>query len=493
MVQVHARIDRMKINHREPKSPEFGHPKLMVTLAAPPPEDVAERPRDLVVVLDTSGSMDARATEAPDSPTKIELARRSARALVEQLSSEDRLALVTYSGEVTVHEPLVPLTPEHRSRILSDLHGLPAHGGTDLVSGALRGLSLLAAARSSSNRTSRVMLMTDGFPTVGLQKFDAVTRAIAAKQGKTSITTIGFGAEVTSGMSDAGYDPELLTAIARSSGGSFYHAQGVDGLLRSFGLELGSLRSVAAVDVQIRIRPGAHITAKVLSDVRHTRDGEVVTIDVGSLYADERTHLIVELEMSAADKCFPRDTLAAAVEVTGVASDGNTITETRDVMFRYVSPNDADARPDTEVLEQCIRIRAAECIASAHRKAKRGAFAQAAAMMADIRRIALDLGTPAMTALAESLAKVERDVGNELRFARNQQRVHATSRGLHTERATGDSYTDGEYETATQTVVMEAIGEGIGGKRKAAAAGMNPDVRIGADPEEVRPNTPSTP
>src|SRR5690606_33278054 len=78
-------------------------------------------PRNLVFLLDVSGSM--------ESPNKLPLLKRSLETLTETLSERDRVAIVVYAGASGV---VLPATPgDRKAQILAALDRLEAGGSTN--------------------------------------------------------------------------------------------------------------------------------------------------------------------------------------------------------------------------------------------------------------------------------------------------------------------------------------------------------------------------
>lgn len=107
-------------------------------------------PRDLVVLLDTSGSM---------SGPPLDQAKRVVASLVDSLSERDRLEIIefSYRSNAYAKQP-VPATAEEKRRAIAWVMGRTAGGGTEMHSAivdALRGL------RDGAQR--QVVLVTDGY------------------------------------------------------------------------------------------------------------------------------------------------------------------------------------------------------------------------------------------------------------------------------------------------------------------------------------------
>ncbi|MCA2980341.1 MAG: VWA domain-containing protein [Myxococcaceae bacterium] len=122
----------------------------LLTLVPPVAEaGVPALARDLVVLLDTSGSM----SEQP-----LDQARRFTAALVDSLGERDTLELVEFSTAPRRFKPgPVPATPANRRAAQAWLSELRASGGTEMAEGIIEALSGL---RDEAQR--QVVLITDG-------------------------------------------------------------------------------------------------------------------------------------------------------------------------------------------------------------------------------------------------------------------------------------------------------------------------------------------
>ncbi|HEX4611767.1 MAG TPA: von Willebrand factor type A domain-containing protein, partial [Urbifossiella sp.] len=113
--------------------------------------------RNLVFLIDTSGSMDVE--------NRLPLVRQSLELLVHQLRPDDQVSIVTYAGDSRV--ALMPTPGGRKETILGVLHGLRAAGGTNGQGGILKAYEL-ARASFIGGGTNRVILCTDGDFNVGV-------------------------------------------------------------------------------------------------------------------------------------------------------------------------------------------------------------------------------------------------------------------------------------------------------------------------------------
>jgi Ca-activated chloride channel family protein len=179
---------------------DFGYGLL--TLVPPSAEaHLAPLPRDLIVLLDTSGSM---------SGEPLDQARRITAALVDSLSDHDQLELIEFSDSPRRWKRgPVKATPSNRKDAQAWLARLRASGGTEMRTGILEALSPL---RADAQR--QVVLITDGL--VGFE--DEVLAAISQRLPKGSrVHTVGVGSAVNRSLTQpaarAGRGVEILVGI----------------------------------------------------------------------------------------------------------------------------------------------------------------------------------------------------------------------------------------------------------------------------------------
>ncbi len=152
----------------------------------PPVDSGPARGRDVVLLLDRSGSMGG---------WKMVAARRAAARIVDTLTTADRFAVLTFDHEVEhpadLPAGLVEATDRHRFRAVEHLAGVDARGGTELLAPLQEGLRLLAG---DPVRDPVLVLVTDG--QVGNE--DQILRE--ATPGRIRIHTVGVDRAVNAGF-----------------------------------------------------------------------------------------------------------------------------------------------------------------------------------------------------------------------------------------------------------------------------------------------------
>ena len=149
-------------------------------------------PKDVVFVMDTSGSMAGK---------KLEQAKRAMNFCVENLNDQDRFEIVRFSTEAEpLFEKLSDASRANRDKAMDFIKGLKPIGGT-AISEALQ-----SALKLKSNDTSRpfvVVFLTDGKPTIGETDENRIVAKIAGEQGTTTrIFCFGIGTDINTHLLD---------------------------------------------------------------------------------------------------------------------------------------------------------------------------------------------------------------------------------------------------------------------------------------------------
>ncbi|HYV35569.1 MAG TPA: VIT domain-containing protein, partial [Gemmataceae bacterium] len=149
-------------------------------------------PRDMVFVLDTSGSM-----QGP----RIEQARKALKFCLDRLADNDRFAILHFATSVTTYEDnLKPATAANVGEARKWVDALEANGGTNINDALLRALQMRS---NDGGRPFTVVFFTDGIPTVGVTNPDAIlANTLAKNTANTRIFAFGVGDDVNAALLD---------------------------------------------------------------------------------------------------------------------------------------------------------------------------------------------------------------------------------------------------------------------------------------------------
>lgn len=184
--------DDLGLNLLTSKKP--GEDGYFLLLASPGSEVKHTRvmPKDVMFVLDTSGSM---------AGAKLEQARKALAFCVENLNDNDRFEILRFATEVEpLFDKLSPVNHDSRTRARTFINNLKPLGGT-AIDDALK--KALALRPEKADRPYLVIFLTDGLPTVGNTREDDIVANVArASQGNVRVFCFGIGHDVNTHMLD---------------------------------------------------------------------------------------------------------------------------------------------------------------------------------------------------------------------------------------------------------------------------------------------------
>ncbi len=205
--------------------------------------DVAQN-SNLVFLIDTSGSMDA--------PDKLPLLKRAFALLLDQLSDDDTISIVTYAGSAGV--ALEPTNASEKAKILTALDTLYAGGGTAGVEGIELAYRLAEQARIDGG-TNRVILATDGDFNVGISDPKALEDFIRIKRDSgVSLSVLGFGR--------GNLDDATMQALAQNGNGNASYISSFAEARKVLVEEVGGTLHTIAKDVKIQVEFNPAVVAE---------------------------------------------------------------------------------------------------------------------------------------------------------------------------------------------------------------------------------------
>jgi Ca-activated chloride channel homolog len=185
-----------------------GDADYLLAFVTPPAIPQAEQkplPREVVFVIDNSGSMGG---------TSIVQAKASLAYALGRLQPSDRFNVIRFDHTMDVLFPgSVPADLEHLDRAKSFVGALQAQGGTEMVP-AMRA-ALTDTTAGDANYVRQVVFLTDGAIGNEQQLFDT----IAAMRGRSRVFMVGIGSAPNT---------FLMTRAAELGRGSFTHIGSVE-------------------------------------------------------------------------------------------------------------------------------------------------------------------------------------------------------------------------------------------------------------------------
>ncbi len=227
---------------------------LAELLSREKPRAGRESPLNLVLLLDRSHSMFGG---------PITEVIKAARVVVDQLTGRDSLTVIAFDHETKlILSSKRVLNKEEAKRRLNGIEVLG--GSTDLHLALRTGLREMREY-SGDNTIDKMVLLTDGRPTHGEtedEKFFSLSETIRENGG--SVSAVGVGLD---------YNEDLLSAVARLSGGGFYHSARPREIKKIFKKEIAHFLNVSHRAMELEIIPRKWVKVKEIFGLPHRYEG----------------------------------------------------------------------------------------------------------------------------------------------------------------------------------------------------------------------------
>ncbi|MBW2666068.1 MAG: marine proteobacterial sortase target protein, partial [Deltaproteobacteria bacterium] len=244
----------------EPDAALFGetlgddHYALVMVVPPNEPNGLAEPPpREVVFVIDTSGSM---------AGASLDQAKSALVLALERLRPDDRFNVIEFNSETTVLFP-VALHADTRNlrRAIDYVRGLESQGGTRILP-AIR--VALAHQHASRGFLRQVVFLTDGSVANEQELFEAIRRDL----GESRLFTVGIGSAPNS---------HFMRKAAQFGRGSFSHIGKPEEVSEKMERLFRKLESVVLRDITIEI-PGAEILEQYPARISDLYLGEPIVV-----------------------------------------------------------------------------------------------------------------------------------------------------------------------------------------------------------------------
>ena len=348
--------------------------QLLVRLSAPQTQNLKRTPLSLAIVIDRSGSM---------GTDNMMAALDCTRDLVNRLHDEDEVSVVSYDTQVEVEMELMSAR-EAKHHIVSSLAHIHARGGTDLHSGWLKGVEMLAH-RSNGNRMCRVVLLSDGQANHGETNVDTISSQVArmAAAGITT-STVGIG---------VGFNEMLMTSMAIAGQGTAMYGDSAQDLAEPFDAEIGLLSGLAWREVTLSINSKTR-KWNMHNDYARIRGSISPTWRMPSIAANSEAWMALSVPMDSAVRAQERHPKGYALELTIKAKDDNGIEHTFHAYLPrlpVLTASEYNALPTDEmVYRRFTEVESADLQRAARKAVQRRDWAQVQEMLDDIERRAFD-------------------------------------------------------------------------------------------------------
>ena len=274
--------------------------------------DKAQRPAsNLVFLIDVSGSMSGY----------LPLVTQSLELLVNELSPNDKVAIVVYAGAERLELPSTSV--KNKDTIIKHLQNLQSGGGTNGAQGILTAYKI-ATENFIQNANNRVILLTDGDFNVGVSNRDELIKLIEKeRESGVFLSVIGCGT--------GNYNDEGLESLADHGNGIYEYLNSKEDAQKIFVEEFDKFFTIAKdVKIQIDFNPTIVSDYRLIGYENRKLNKEDFTDDkkdAGDLSAGQSLTALYEI-------------IPAQRSSTGQAQSIRSL----QINFRYKEPNEATSK-----------------------------------------------------------------------------------------------------------------------------------------------------
>lgn len=272
-------------------------------------------PLNLCLILDRSGSM-----EGPP----MDYMKRACGYVVDLLEPSDILSIVAFTDQAELIMPARRVV--NKQLIKEHINRLEVGNTTDLYGGIAMGASQVASV-ASQGYVNRALLFTDGEPTAGNKDFQSIVGQVVEQKSRgITVTALGFGSE---------YNEELLSSIAKRSGGNYYYITRPELIPEIFRKELETMMLTVARNLKMRVQMSRWVQVRQVYGKLPTFGHRSAEVTLADLERGETQSAIIELELGARPGGKYR---VAKVEVTyDDSTTGRTETALCDVVVDFTT------------------------------------------------------------------------------------------------------------------------------------------------------------
>ena len=328
-------------------------------------------PLNLSVVIDRSGSM---------SGEPLDEAKKCAMMLVDRMSSNDQLSVVTYDSNASV---VFPTTKVSRKDLLkTEISRIRSGGTTALYDGWSVGAEQVAQ-NAGGNYLSRVLLLSDGQANSGLTDEETIS-SHCQTMAENGVTTSTYG------LSEH-FNENLMTAMARSGQGQAHYGQTADDLMDPFQEEFDLLEAILGRRLRLRIMPEVGVSFELLNGYAQDQEGRFILPDL-AYEADVWALMKVKINRDLCEQPIHSSIKILTATLDFLDLNGNEKRTEQCTLGIELLSQGAHSRLTVEetVKQRSIELRAATLQEQAQIEARRGNWAKVDQIMEDLETLGTD-------------------------------------------------------------------------------------------------------
>lgn len=338
-------------------------------------------PLNLITVLDFSSSMIGEPVRA---------LKETMACIIDHLTPNDRLSVIVFDMLPNIICGALSMNDTSRQHVKTIVQALQNGRGTNIYEGVEAGLAFAKHPDIAENAINRMLLLTDGHPSVGHVSPASILGLLRQRPSGLTVSTFGYGQH---------HHDIMLQEIASQAGGNYHyihadHATARDGHVRAvahaFGMEVGGLFSCVAKDLRCEISANRDF---LIAELNRTHGNGPVLITLPDIYADETRYAVLKIEagpVTSAVMRRPVRVAEASVEYYDLIAR-RRVRDAFKITVNFVKAGLEQKEADVNVEERVLMINAARVQREALEMANCGMLREARDMIAGVKEQLPDL------------------------------------------------------------------------------------------------------
>ncbi len=277
-VTVHTKLSQSKIVSNDPNTVY-----LEVNIAPPVinSDQHSSPPSDIIVVLDSSGSM--------AGANKLTYAKAAVRELLAGMNQQDRFALITFANQATVHAQLTAVDADRRERLNTTVNSIQAGGGTNMGEGLSAAVKLLN--NKVIGRARKIIMLSDGHANQGITSLSGLNQIVhQATQQEAVLSTIGLGLD---------FNETLMSSLADFGMGNYDYLENLAGLGQIFSRSLNATRHIFASNSNLILNLNQGVQLIDAAGYPFTNNKGNIHIKTGQLLNNDQKNFVLTLNVKS--------------------------------------------------------------------------------------------------------------------------------------------------------------------------------------------------
>lgn len=274
-------------------NPDTNTTDVMVTINSPKIEIIDEDMHDIVLCLDTSGSMGISADNKENENSglsRLDILKHGVKTIINTSTTKNRISIVTFSSEGLIRCPLISVNSDGKQRLLNILDIITPDGMTNLYDGIIKSWSVIES-RDRTNIKSSIIVFTDGEPNSNPPRGYIPQLRLIKEQNKgkyqCDINIYTFGTQVNSQLADD---------ISKETGGSYGYMPDASFIGDLLVHKLAAIRSCRAKNSLLKIDFGNAINLSVIDSLDHIKiSNTIIQINVGDILYGQNKNFVISV------------------------------------------------------------------------------------------------------------------------------------------------------------------------------------------------------